>query len=83
MTSRRRWAGNVYATHPIDNLITRRTPDGEVSVIATVDDGLDAPSSVEIATDAEGNAVAYIANFSIAMGGPLGAGPSILSLDVE
>ncbi len=76
-------AGNVYATHPLDNLVTKRTPDGEVSVIATVDDGLDAPSSVEIATDADGNTVAYIANFSIAMGGPLGAGPSILSLEVE
>lgn len=74
-------AGNVYATHPFDNLITRTTPDGETEIIAEVSDGLDAPSSVALATNADGETVAYIANFSIAMGAPLGAGPAILAID--
>lgn len=72
--------GTVYTTHPVDNLIARLVP-GELEIVAEVGDGLDAPSSVESFTDADGTTTLYIANFSIAMGGPLGAGPSILAID--
>lgn len=76
-------AGNVYGAHPLANLITMYTPEGALTTIATVDDGLDAPTSVEVATDPDGATILYIANFSVAMGGPLGAGPGILMTHVE
>ena len=73
--------GTIYTTHPIDNLVGKLVPGGEVEIIAEEADGLDAPSSVAVLQDDDGGVTAYVANFSVAMGGPLGAGPSILALD--
>jgi hypothetical protein len=71
--------GNVYATHPIANLVTVTSPAGEVTIIASVDDGLDGPTSVALGPDG----TAYIANFSVALQTPLGAGPGIVALGTE
>lgn len=71
--------GNIYATHPFANLVTVTSPAGEVAVIASVDDGLDGPTSVALGPDG----TAYVANFSVALGGPLGAGPGIVALETE
>jgi sugar lactone lactonase YvrE len=75
-------AGNLISTHPLANQITKLSPDGELEVIAEVEDGLDRPSTVALVTGADGSTTLYIANFSIAMGTELGAGPSILALDL-
>jgi len=76
-------AGNIYSAHPTANQVTRLAPDGMVEVIAEVGDGLDGPSSVEIVSGPDGALTAYIANFSIALGTPLGAGPSILAIELD
>jgi sugar lactone lactonase YvrE len=73
-------AGNVYTTHPWANEVRRVNADGDIEVVANVDDNLDAPTSVAIGSGAEGE-TAYIANFTgIPLGGELGAGPSVVSV---
>jgi sugar lactone lactonase YvrE len=74
-------AGNVYTAHPFVNEVRRVNADGDIEVVANVDDSLDAPTSVAIGPGAEGE-TAYIANFT---GVPLGldevgAGPSVVSV---
>jgi sugar lactone lactonase YvrE len=71
--------GNVYSTHPLANLVTVTSPAGEIAVIASVDDGLDGPTSVALGPDG----TAYVANFSVALGTPVGAGPGIVALGTE
>jgi len=73
-------AGNVYTTHPFVNEVRRVNADGDIEVVANVDDNLDAPTSVEIGSGAEGE-TAYIANLTgVPLGFELGAGPSIVSV---
>lgn len=74
--------GNLFSAHPIANLVTRRTPAGEVEVIATESDGLDRPSTIALQTEKDGTTTVIVANFSIAMGTPLGHGPSLLTLQL-
>ena len=71
----------VYTTHPGANAIARLAPGGEIEIIAEVGDGLDAPASVALYSDADGNTTIYASNHSIAQGGPLGAGPGIVAID--
>lgn len=71
--------GNVYAALPFANLVTVTSQAGETSTLATVEMGLDAPTSVALGPDGK----AYVANNSIALGGPLGAGPGIVVVEVE
>ena len=73
-------AGNVYTTHPFANEVRRVNADGDIEVVANVDDNLDGPTSVAMGPGAEGE-TAYIANFTgVPDGGELGAGPSIVSV---
>jgi sugar lactone lactonase YvrE len=74
-------AGNVYTAHPFVNEVRRVNADGDIEVVANVDDSLDAPTSVAIGPGAEGE-TAYIANFT---GVPLGldevgTGPGVVSV---
>lgn len=75
--------GDIYIAHPIDNVVSRVSADGSVDVVADVDDGLDAPASVVLGVDANGEKILYVSNFSIALGGPLGAGPSVVAITVD
>ena len=71
-------AGTMYVSDTTGGAVWR-VPAGEVTTIATVDDGLDGRTSVALGpagTD-------YIANFSVALGTPLGAGPGIVAIEVE
>jgi hypothetical protein len=73
-------AGNIYSTHPFVGEVRRVNADGDIEVIANLDDGLDGPTSVDIGPGAEGE-TAYIANWTgVLVGGELGAGPSIVSV---
>ena len=73
-------AGNVYTAHPFATEVRRVNADGDIEVIANVDDSLDGPSSVAISPGAEGE-TAYIANFTgVPLGQELAAGPSIISV---
>ena len=73
--------GTVYTAHPGANVIARLAPGGEIEIVAEVGDGLDAPASVALYSDADGNMTAYASNHSIAQGGPLGAGPGVVAID--
>jgi sugar lactone lactonase YvrE len=73
-------AGNVYTTHPFAYEVRRVNADGDIEVIANLDDSLDGPTSVAIGPGAEGE-TAYIANYTgVPLGGELGAGPGIVSV---
>ena len=72
-------AGNVYTAHPLANEVRRVNADGDIEVVANVDDSLDVPTSVDIGPGAEGETV-YIANLTGVPVGlfELGAGPSVV-----
>ena len=77
-------AGNVYTAHPFVNEVRSVNADGDIEVVANVDDGLDGPTRVAIGPGAEGE-TAYIANSPVGGAeegafGELGAGPSVVSV---
>ena len=73
--------GNVIVAAVSSNLVLRVSADGSMEALATVSDGLDAPASVAYHVDADGNASIYVANFSVAVNPPGGAGPSVIKID--
>lgn len=74
--------GNVYIANPLPSSVLRVAPDGSVETLATDADGLDGPTSVAFGTGRGAKQSVYVANFSIALGTPLGAGPSLMLIDV-
>jgi sugar lactone lactonase YvrE len=75
--------GDIYVADPINNEILRVSAAGDVEVVADALDGLDGPTSVDLAIDADGTTRLYVANYSVALGTELGAGPSIVAVEVE
>jgi hypothetical protein len=75
--------GNVYVANPFATAIVRISEGGQVDTVADIDDGLDNPTSVAVAQGSDGGVTLYIANFSVALGTPLGAGPSIVAVTVD
>ena len=75
--------GNVYVANPFANAIVRISEDGQADTVASVDDGLDNPTSVAVSSGGDGKITLYIANFSVALGTPLGAGPSIVAVTID
>ncbi len=75
--------GNVYFADPLNRSVVKVSADGS-SYETISDDGgfLDGPTSVVFGTSHGNNQSLYVANFSVALGGPLGAGPSVVSIDV-
>jgi len=73
--------GNIYVAMPLSNSVIQVSPDGAVTTIATVDDGLDAPTSVAYYTDGEIHSV-YAVNFSVALVEG-GAGPSLVRIHLN
>lgn len=76
-------AGGLISAHPLADLITRWSPDGEIEVIADLSDGLDRPSTIALHVNDDGGTTAYVANFSVGMGTEIGNGPSILALQLD
>jgi sugar lactone lactonase YvrE len=75
--------GDIYVADPINNEILRVSAAGDIEVVADVLDGLDGPTSLDLAIDADGTTRLYIANYSVALGTELGAGPSVVAVEVE
>jgi len=75
--------GNVYIANPMADAIVKVSANGTVDTIAGAGDGLDAPASLVFGTGAGNENTLYVSNFSIAMGRPLGAGPSIVTIKLE
>jgi sugar lactone lactonase YvrE len=73
-------AGNLYVALPTVNTVVRVTPDGGMETVATAGDGMDGPASVAI--DDEAGRL-YVANFSIALVPPGGAGPGIVMIELD
>lgn len=74
--------GNVYVANPVPSSIVRVGSDGSLTTLATDADGLDGPTSVAFGTGGGDRQSLYVVNFSIALGTPLGAGPSVMKVDV-
>jgi hypothetical protein len=75
--------GNIYVADPINNEILRVSAAADIDVVADARDGLDGPTSVDLAIDADGTTRLYIASYSVALGTELGAGPSVVAIEVE
>lgn len=74
--------GNVYFANPIPSAVIKVAPDGSYETIATDADGLDRPTSVAFGTGRGAKQSLYVANFSVALGPPIGTGPSVVAVDV-
>ena len=75
--------GNVYFANPVPSAIIKVSADG--STYETVADDttfLDGPTSMAFGTGRGDRQSLYAANFSVALGTPLGAGPSVVKVDV-
>ena len=72
--------GNLYVALPTVNTVVRVAPDGTVETMATAGDGMDGPASVAVDDNA---GRLYVANFSIALVPPGGAGPGIVMIELE
>lgn len=75
--------GDIYVADPINNEIIRVSPAGGTEVVADVRDGLDGSTSIALATDVDGATKLYVANYSVALGADLGAGPSIVAVAAD
>ncbi len=73
--------GNIYVVTPTTNTVFLAHADGTLDTVATEADGVDAPASVIYVEDGDAAAI-YIANFSIAVNPPGGAGPSLMRISV-
>lgn len=73
--------GNVYFANPVPGAVVRVGVDGDVEQLATNADGLDGPTSVAYGTGRGDKQSLYVVNFSVALGTPLGAGPSLAKID--
>jgi sugar lactone lactonase YvrE len=73
--------GNVYIAAPLANAVVRVNKDGSVETLAS-GDPLDGPTSVAFGTGKGDRQSVFAVNFSVALGGPLGAGPSLVKIAV-
>jgi sugar lactone lactonase YvrE len=75
--------GNVYVAVPIANAVLRVNADESVDTLASGEaDGLDGPTSVAFGTGEGDRQSIFAVNFSVALGAPLGAGPSLVKIPV-
>lgn len=74
--------GNVYFANPIPSAVYRITTDGTLEALATDTGVIDNPTSVAFGTGRGDKQTLYAVNFSVALGTPLGAGPSLVAIDV-
>jgi sugar lactone lactonase YvrE len=74
--------GNVYIAAPIANAVIRVNADDQsVDTLASgAADGLDGPTSVAFGTGKGDRQSVYAVNFSVALGTPLGEGPSLVKI---
>jgi sugar lactone lactonase YvrE len=76
--------GNLYVADPSAHTLWEYAPDGTLTVVADVDDGLSGPSSVALWEDSEsGELVAYVSNQAIGPPDTIKHGPSILAVNLE
>lgn len=73
--------GNVYFANPIPSGVYRITTDGVLEALTTDTSVLDNPTSVAFGTGGGDKQTLYAVNFSVALGTPLGAGPSLVAID--
>ena len=77
-------AGNLYIADPPAHTLWKYAPDGTLTAVADVDDGLSGPSSVALWEDADtGEAVAYVSNQAIGPPPSIKHGPSIIAVTLE
>ena len=74
--------GELYVADPPAHALWRVTPDGTMSAVADVEDGLSGPSSVALWDGPEGQ-VAYVSNQAIGMPGTIKHGPSIIEVTLD
>ena len=75
--------GNVYFANPVPSAIIKVSADGSVNGTVADDSAfLDGPTSVAFGTGRGDKQSLYAVNFSVALGTPLGAGPSVVKVDV-
>ena len=74
--------GGVYVADPLNNEVVRVSEDGSIVTLADVNDGLDGPTSVAFGTGNGEKQSVYVVNFSVALGTPIGAGPSLVKIAV-
>ena len=75
--------GDVYFADFVADAIVKVSADGKFDKIASAGDGLDAPASLIFGKGAGDENTLYVSNFSIALGRPLGAGPSIVAIKLK
>ncbi|MEX1296229.1 MAG: hypothetical protein AB1Z67_08675 [Candidatus Limnocylindrales bacterium] len=75
-------AGNLYVADPAAHTLWKYEPDGTITAVADVDDGLSGPSSVALWEDEDG-LVAYVSNQAIGPEGTVKHGPSIIAVSVD
>lgn len=76
-------AGNLYVADPSAHTLWEVTPDGAITAVADVDDGLSGPSSVALWEDSEsGELVAYVSNQAIGPPDTIKHGPSIIAVNL-
>jgi len=74
--------GNLYVADPPAHTLWKMRPDGELSAVADVDDGLSGPSSVAL-WDGPNGLVAYVSNQAIGDPPTIKHGPSIIEVPLE
>ena len=75
-------AGNLYVADPPAHTLWKVAPDGAVTAVADVGDGLSGPSSVALWDGPEG-LVAYVSNQAIGDPETIKHGPSIIAVSLE
>ena len=77
-------AGDLYVADPPVHTLWRVAPDGSMTAVADVEDGLSGPSSVALWEDPEsGELVAYVSNQAIGPPDTIRHGPSIIAVTLE
>jgi sugar lactone lactonase YvrE len=73
--------GNVYVAAPLNNKLVRVNTDGSVETV-TESNLFDNPTSLVFGSGRGDRQSVYVVNFSVALGTPLGAGPSVLRVPI-
>jgi sugar lactone lactonase YvrE len=71
--------GNIYALVIAQSKLVRVTQDGEITALATAEDGLDFPASLAFGTGKGARQSVFVTNYAI--GPPGGPGPGVLKVD--
>lgn len=74
--------GNIYVALVFQDKLVRVDPvDGSVTVLATIDDGLDEPASLAFSTQKGDRQAVFVTNFSV-IPEDGGAGPALLKVEI-